>query len=116
MRPPRIGWRLTRFWERPTVRDLASTRSAGQTAGHGRRIEFWSETGPFHCSVRPGLPAWVLGSALHDGESAGGHGHGDGRPGADGDAPPAAVIVVARGDCAPGAGQAEGAGALGVSL
>src|ERR1017187_7970045 len=27
-----------------TVRDLAPSRSAGQTAGHGLRIEFWSGT------------------------------------------------------------------------
>src|SRR5450755_1943936 len=61
-------------------------------------------------------PASVVGLALHDGESAGGHGHGDGRIGADGDAPWASVIVVARGDRAAGAGQLDGAGALSVSL
>src|SRR5579859_5027565 len=61
-------------------------------------------------------PAWVLGLALYDGESAGGHGHGDARCRADGDAPLASLTVIARGDCLAGAGQVDGASALGVSL
>ena len=57
-----------------------------------------------------------MGLALHDGESAGGYRHGDGRARADGDAPLASLTVVTRGDCTAGAGQLDRAGALGVSL
>jgi hypothetical protein len=43
-----------------TVRDLASSRSARQTAGHGLCVEFWSGTGLGRPAARTGtcLPGW----------------------------------------------------------
>ena len=50
------GRQPVRLWAQehpPGGRDLASSRSAGQTAGHGHCAEFWSSTRP-DVTPRPG--------------------------------------------------------------